>query len=80
MLRQNLGKLLVRLIILTALVGALFFTPIEQTRNTVCAKLSCPECDGAYSVCLDSCPPLGQPGHAGCVAQCNFQYGQCQCP
>lgn len=72
-------RLFVRLIILTALVAALFFTPAHKTARAV----SCPVCDEAEIECEASCPPLGQPGHFACVGECRTEYKDCvafNCP
>ena len=84
MLRQNLSRLVIRLIILTTVAGALLLMPVEPARNTVSAGSSCPICDDPYSECLATCPPLGQPGHFACISDCNEAYRECkfreQCP
>ena len=78
MLRRNMSRLFVRLVILTTLVGALFFTPMDPTRNTVRAGVSCPFCEEGYAACVASCPPLGQPGHFSCIGNCNLEFRDCE--
>ena len=53
MLRQKILRLLVRLVILTTLAGALFFTASDARRNTVRAR-DCAECDAYYWACLET--------------------------
>jgi len=77
MLRRNMPRLFVRLIILTTLVSALFFTPVEPTHNTVRAGSSCPICDDAYAECVANCPGLGEPGHLTCMRNCRDEQSEC---
>jgi len=79
MLRQKMLRLLVRLVILTTLVGALFLTSADVTRNTVhAADPWCPECQGYYEACVETCPFLGEPGHFSCIFNCTQGQRECE--
>jgi hypothetical protein len=82
MLRRNMPRLFVRVIILTTLVSALFFTSPDVTRNTVHANDPindpfCTVCQGYYEECVASCPPLGE-GRIACRGACTLAQRECE--
>jgi len=77
MLRRNISRLFVRLVILTTLVGAIFLTSTDATRNKVHAGSSCQICDDAYAECVAKCPGLGEPGHFTCILNCRNEQKEC---
>ena len=77
MLRRDVLKLAVRLLVLIALVGSLLTVPAGVTKNTACAKAAC-FCDLQYEECIAACPPPGQPGRIACMGACNMQWKECQ--
>lgn len=79
MLRQKILRLLVRPVILTTLVGALFVTSADVTRNTVHATDPwCPACQGYYEACVEACPALSEPGHFACMNSCTLETRDCE--
>ena len=83
MLRRNMPRLFVRLLILTTLVSALLLTSTGVTRNTVYATDPvydpfCTVCQGYYEACAESCPALGEPGHFSCMLSCRNEQRECE--
>lgn len=78
MSRRNMPRVFVRLVVLTTLVGALFFTPADMTRNTVHADPWCPACDEEYYICMAGCPLPGEPGRIACTGYCNNVWRECE--
>jgi len=75
MLRRDVLKLAVRLLILMALIGSLLTLSAGVNNNT--AYAACP-CDLEYQACIAACPPPGQPGRFACIGACNSQWEDCQ--
>jgi hypothetical protein len=77
MLQSNMLRVFVRLVLVATLVGTLFLTATETTRNTVHADPYCPMCDDMYETCVSNCPALGEAGHFICMRDCAVEQREC---
>lgn len=77
MLKSNVSRLTVKLLILMALVGSLLNVSAGLPKNTTSAKAAC-FCDLEYEACVAACPEPGQPGRFACIGACNLQWKDCQ--